>query len=534
MSDTFFNKSKQIANNYIQSIVFLDDRAYFKEEKSDQSPIHDLSAEKISALFAKNKKICALYDPENESDISDFQEISLKSDVVVLDWFIDLIVDLKEGEDPEEDAEEDDTRGKYTKEVIKYILENNTEESLKLIIIYTGETNLTEITEEVNELSADFVLNSANCSLSLNNLKILVRAKNNLEEGTDKRFKHLTHLQDKVLTYEELPDFILSEFTNLTTGLLSNFALLSLTTIRQNSSKIIGLFNKDLDAAYLGHKSVLPFQNDSEILLIELFGNSIIDLLKYKNIDKEVQTNLIEDFIKSITNLNLGKFERNSELLLNILNSDINDVSKRFAGILPEILNNKEKKKIELDSTRLFISENNDLLISNIDKEFARITHQKNIFLPTETMPILGLGTVIKNTLSETQYYICIQQRCDSVRIPQGDNRKFLFIPLSKIEDGKFNFLTSEGYKLKLDNNSFSLKTIKFSCENTEGVIKAIKEEDGSDKYIFRQIYNGDKVEQFEWVLDLKDLHSQRIVDSYSSKLSRVGLDESEWLRRNS
>lgn len=535
MSDTFFNKSKQIANDYIQSIVFLDDRAYIKDEKSDQSPIHDLSAEKISTLFAKNKKICALYDPENESDIDDFKEISLKSDVIVLDWFIDLTIDLKEGENPEDDADDDDLRGKYTKEVISYILENNSEEALKLIIIYTGETNLLEITEEVAELSNDFNLEADNCSVALKNIKVLVRAKSNSEDAEDKRFKHLVHLQNKVLTYEQLPDFILNEYTNLTTGLLSNFALLSLTTIRQNSSKILGLFNKKLDAAYLGHKSVLPYQNDSEILLIELFGNSIIDLLKYKNVDKEMQTNLIDDFIESITDLNLGKFERNSELLLSLLKSDITNETQRFIDLLPSDvgLSKSEKKSFILNSTKLFALENNDQLINSIDKEFARITHQKNTFLPNETNPVLGLGSVLKSTLNENKYYICIQQRCDSIRIAQGGDRKFLFIPLLKIEDGKFNFLTSEGYKLKLDNSSFSLKTIKFGCDNTEGLIKATKEEEG-DNYIFKQIYEGDDVEQFEWVLDLKDLHSQRIVDSYSSKLSRVGLDESEWLRRNS
>jgi hypothetical protein len=533
MSDTFFNKSKQIANDYIQSIVFLDDRAHHKNENSDQSSVHDLSAEKISALFAKHKKICALYDPENESDINDFKEISLKSDVIVLDWFIDLTIDLEENENPEDDADDDDTRGKYTIDVINNILEKNSDEALKLIVIYTGEPDLLGITEKVAELSTDFNIDEENCSLTLKNIKILVRAKSNSEDTEDLRFKHLVHLQDKVLTYEQLPDFILNEYTYLTTGLLSNFALLSLTTIRQNSSKILGLFNKKLDAAYLGHKSVLQYQNDSETLLIELFGNSIIDLLKYKNVDKEMQTNLIEDFIESIADLNLGKFERNSKLLLNLLNSDISDINKRFVGVLPEALNRKEKEKLVLDSTRLFAPEDNDDLINTIDKEFARITHQKNIFLPNETNPILGLGSVLKSTLNETQYYICIQQRCDSVRIPQGGNRKFLFIPLLKIDNGKFNFLTSEGHKLKLDNSSFSLKTIKFGCDNSEGIIKATKEGEGNS-YVFKQIYEGEDVEQFEWVLDLKDLHSQRIVDSYSSKLSRVGLDESEWLRRNS
>lgn len=533
MSDIFFNKSKEIANNYIQSIVFLDDRAYHKNENSGQSSIHNLSAEKISALFAKNKKICALYDPENESDINDFKEISLKSDVIVLDWRIDLMIDLEDNENLEDDAEDDDTRGKYTIEVINNILEKNRDEALKLIVIYTGEPDLPGITEKVAELSTDFNLEAESCSLTLKNIKILVRAKSNSEDEEDQRFKHLVHLQDKVLTYEQLPEFILNEYTNLTTGLLSNFALLSLTTIRQNSSKILGLFNKKLDAAYLGHKSVLPYQNDSETLLIELFGNLIIDLLKYKNVDKEMQIDLIEDFIKSITGLNLGKFERNSELLLNLLNSNINDVNKRFVDLLPKVLNRKEKEKLILDSTRLFALEDDNDLINRIDKEFARITHQKNIFLPNETNPVLGLGSVLKSTLDENQYYICIQQRCDSVRIPQGGDRKFLFIPLLKIEDGKFNLLTSEGYKLKLDNSSYSLKTIKFGCDNNEGIIKATKEAELGN-YIFKQIYEGDDVEQFEWVFDLKDLHSQRIVDSYSSKLSRVGLDESEWLRRNS
>lgn len=61
------------------------------------------------------------------------------------------------------------------------------------------------------------------------------------------------------------------------------------------------------------------------------------------------------------------------------------------------------------------------------------------------------------------------------------------------------------------------------------GVILA-EEEHG--KFIFKQKYSDTDDEQFEWVLDLKDLHSQRIVTDYASKLSRVGLNESEWHRR--
>lgn len=48
-------------------------------------------------------------------------------------------------------------------------------------------------------------------------------------------------------------------------------------------------------------------------------------------------------------------------------------------------------------------------------------------------------------------------------------------------------------------------------------------------KFIFKEIY--EQGDTFEWILDLKDLHSQRIVTNYVSSLSRIGLDESEWLR---
>jgi hypothetical protein len=36
----------------------------------------------------------------------------------------------------------------------------------------------------------------------------------------------------------------------------------------------------------------------------------------------------------------------------------------------------------------------------------------------------------------------------------------------------------------------------------------------------------------FKWIAELKFEHIQRIVINYALQLARVGLDESEWLRR--
>ncbi|TDD94552.1 response regulator receiver domain [Flavobacterium cellulosilyticum] len=530
MSNPFFEKSKEIANNFLQSIVFIDDKAYSGVTEDD--PNHDFDAQKVSMAFATEKKICGVYQPKTKLDIENFKSIVKKADVVILDWKIILSED--EIEDPNAD-DDDDPRGIYTLDILKNIFLDisNNKESLKLIVVYTGEIDLNEITSQIFDeligLKPDLIKES--CEVSSNNIKILIRAKSSVEDDeVDNKFNHLVGLNDKIVKYRDLPNFVLDEFTTMTSGLLSNFALLSLTTLRENSSKLLGLFNIDLDSAYLGHKSVLPNQNDSELLLIELFASSLIDILKYKNIDDFIQVELLESYIDTIPDLNLGKFIRNNTLLKELLSSKIEDVNKRYETLLPDSLNKKEKLSFSKDSTKLFIDKNEEDYIFKINKEFARLTHHKNIFLPSTTLPKLNLGTIIRSIQNNQQYYVCIQQRCDSVRIIRDSERKFLFIPLNVVIDKPFNILTTEGVKLKVESKSFSLRTIKFISENSNGVVEAVIQ-DG--KFIFIQKYRDTSDEQFEWVLDLKDLHAQRIVAEYASTLSRVGLDESEWLRNS-
>ena len=52
-----------------------------------------------------------------------------------------------------------------------------------------------------------------------------------------------------------------------------------------------------------------------------------------------------------------------------------------------------------------------------------------------------------------------------------------------------------------------------------------VKEENGS--FVFISSHN----EKYRWIVDIKNMHAQRIVNNYCAQLSRVGLNESEWLR---
>ena len=49
MSDAFFNTSKTIANDFLQSVVFIDDRAFIVEKEANIK--NKLSRGKFSAAF---------------------------------------------------------------------------------------------------------------------------------------------------------------------------------------------------------------------------------------------------------------------------------------------------------------------------------------------------------------------------------------------------------------------------------------------------------------------------------------------------
>jgi len=556
MNKAFFEVSKEIANDYLQSIVFLDDKALAKESENHSGQSlsqHSFDILTVSSVFAKEKKICAVYNPLSDEDIDDFIQISKKADVVILDWFIVFkqAEAVKEPND-ELDVEEDDPRGKYTKRIIKELVDDLEfgSESLKLIVVYTGEDIIEDITEEIyNEITSvnmPFELKKKECKLQSKNIKILVRCKATVD-GEDIRFKQRPHLKDKVLNYAELPTFILNEFTEMTCGLLSNFALLSLTIIRRNSQKILNLFSKELDTAYLGHKSLLPYPNDAEDLLIDLLKDSIGDLLVYNKIGDFISDTILDNWLdKYIIEENLSVlnkkskqydpdvlFHRKKSLLKKLLISNETKVEKRFKNTLIDSVNDPGKRNefvesLSTNSTYLFLNKNNQSNNELVNKNFASLTQHKSLFLPKPIAPRLTLGTLIQSLKDRNSYFICIQQKCDCLRIKRGEERKFLFLPLKKTDMKKFDIITPDGIKMELAKKTFHIRTLKFIGNSDDGVI--IGEKNDEKTYIFKQIYDD---EQFEWVLDLKDLHSQRIVSNYAAQLSRVGLDESEWLRRS-
>lgn len=237
MADRFIEQSKEIANNFIQNIVFIDDKAY----KNDMTN-NAFSALDVSNVFAQSGKICAVYAPKSISDVNSYNTILNKADVVILDWYLDIEKEENQVEDPDADADNDDPRGEFTLKLISDLLSQTG--MLKLLIVYTGETDLFEITNSIYQKVDQHSFHKGDCVIQSLNSKILVRAK---KQNSETQFAHNPELKDKIVSYESLPTLIVEEFADMTNGLLSNFALSSISAIRNNTSRMLSVFSPKLD-----------------------------------------------------------------------------------------------------------------------------------------------------------------------------------------------------------------------------------------------------------------------------------------------
>jgi len=544
---TFNSLSEKITNDFIQNIIFIDDKAYNQDGPKDQ---HEFDAQEVTKIFSKKGKICAVYKPSVISDLDYLSSIALKSDVTILDWQIVLDEEPNEHEgtqDDEEDAEDDDVRGLYTKKIITNLLSDiNNKHCIKLILIYTGEVDLPSIASEIDRTLIDegitgfSVSEDDNCTVISDNCKIMVISKSNDGMGAS-RTHHLPELAEKSKRYDELPDFISSHFAKMTSGLLSNFAMEALSEIRRNFHHILTLFSKDLDAAYLAHQTLLPNVFDANELLVQLLSDTFSSIMRYKDLNHSIDERSIKLWLNHHIVDGNNQFYNadgvaegvgyiiNKEMLLGLLKSSIDVKDKYYNFIQSSDGRQISTKKIDLlmkkFATTLFTTiERTD----DINKKFAKLCYHRSAIFSPQYKPFLSLGTVVKSTLANGQYYICIQQRCDSVRISDGSSRRFLFISLEKVNDGGFNFLTPDGIKLKIDKSTYSLRTVKFT--GSDGLARAINCE--NKKYFVPTHCTAEGHEKFEFVIELKELYAQRIVEEYSSNLSRVGLDEPEWVRR--
>ena len=518
---SFVTLSREIADNFIRDIVFIDEQAYpEKTNNTIEAAVHnnEFDAKSVSDAFLKKGKICAIYAPQTDEDINDCAVSLLKADAVVLDW--NLRLKTSSEYDPMAD-DESDNRGHYTKPLIKKLVDEASTDKVKLIIVYTGETDLNEITDQIQKyINVTPGLIKEDCLLhtQTNNIRILVRAKETSQ------FEHIEQYKIKIVKYDELPNLIVDEFTKITMGLLPNYALSAITAIRDNTSNILGVFSKDIDPAFLGHYISVNDIIEAKGILDEILSCTIKELICEEQCDlQDLISKWIEykfDNTKSVS-IDSKTYDIDAAKLKQILSSDKERLSDKLSEINIQLGEDKAKK----NACALFCT--GDASLSN--HKFAKLIQHKNPLVTNADSRKLTLGTIVKTQENgEEHFLLCIQQACDAARISLEKGRNFLFLPLKKELDFKGEheaIIINENSHYLVDNKSYSINVRHFKPETDKSPILSKKLSSG--EYVFIDT----NMQQYVWIAELKDLLAQRIVDSYTSQLSRVGIDNSEWIR---
>lgn len=522
---SFQEQSKHLINDYVSSVVYIDDEIFpniqdievvplvkmptressAKEDNQEEpiSPeiqhIERRSADplQMTKVFSEKGIQCVLLQHSSEDDLEYIEKTISKSDIVVLDW----------------QMQQD--QGMAAIAILKAYL-GDLRNGMHLFLIWTAEPDLDGIVDSIlKEIPDTFKIVKGTNVLLCGFSKIIVchRSVDSDDESGENG-----------ITQDKLPDFIIDSLLPMTSGLVSNTLLQSIVLLKRHSANLLTLFNKDLDSAYLEHRSMLSNPEDGEEMLIKMIIDSFSSLIQMKNATDCCNASAIASWIdeniketRSIIVSGGKKKDLSPEILKSWQKSGYRILFNTEAEA-----NNFEKEKIKAAAQSAFGTSNEQR------NTFSELSFKKTSFDGPQ-VPFLSLGSVVKqvDVENENQYYVCIQQRCDSIRISKDEGgRAFLFLPLKETGDSKTKsiHILIEGRSFVVDTTSYNVELFTFEpSKDDRGVVV------GNDAGVYESVCG----KKFKWLFDLKDLHAQRIAQTYSSNLSRVGLDESEALRRN-
>lgn len=543
VADTVQDYSIGAAQSFIQTAVFVDDKIYARQsvgaeesrtptvprprkkvlktasqEKSGGASSGSAATEDappdtcdIVTSFAKKQIVCSLYQPKSSDSVSRSSNIfplCKSADVVIIDW--DLFGD----------------RGTRALTLIDGLIiqaVQDVPEQLRLILVYTQEGNLRSVADEIYEkvhpnVGDNFepLPEEDGLAFHTSNSRISIKGKPGLARAdTD-----ACHVVEEAA----LADAAVNEFAKLASGILHAATLLGLAEIRKNSRKIISKFGKDLDPAFLTHFAMgLPEEDASAHiipLLLSEIGAVLEDALPSPLMPKEMLNDWCANVWKPGGHLDEMFSATDSDhrvIAEDICTLGFDDARGKHSSVpnLKNPVNVRKAAKILLPSDE-----------SDANHRFSHLMASRTFY--GEKDKELKLGSVLQHGVKDS-YFLCIQPVCDSVRLTES--RAFVFVRLKQAEPGSqvsHVVIKPDDSVLELMYTPKSYRCFTATFSPDRSLQKVVAKKDGAQRYCFEDV---DK-NKFYWIDQLRASHAQRAVERFASDLSRVGLTESEWLRR--
>jgi len=477
-----------------------------------------LDAKAIIEEFAKQSLICAVLQPTLGGDMQAIKDAARRADVVVIDWVIHKVP------------------GDFTGNLVTEILKEDAARGgrLRLIAIYTIEPDLQKVLKLLRErlVTAELV-STQDTLLSFRSsaFRIVVLAK------PGARIPEQTPERENIVEQHDLPARLHHEFACLARGVIRNVALRGLAVLRDNTHEILAYLGSDLDAAFVAHRVLLAAPDDAADHAVALLGSELTSMLHGFDVRSEASAERVQAWLNHQAKeyeLAIDPKKPPRKLAPSGLEPLLRDGISSWKD--PD-LSKSARGRFFLHATQTFLPSAADRAKSAdlADLRFAVATSSVHLYEKTSVRadesrsqnPQLKLGAIICNDTAEPRrYLVCLQPVCDSVRLDDESDTRFPFLgaELAKpgepfelvVEDGPGNF-----QRLRPDAKLANIRLLAFRSKGR--VVRATKRDTG---FYFE---GADGV--YRWLGQLKEAQAQRVAHKFATDISRVGLDESEWLR---
>ena len=512
-TEDFAVRTRNIAERFLQTAVVVDDEAFMSLSGNDDPPSeinvpdrhtrgtaqhrptagrgsqHTLNATAVIDSFAGHGVICGVVGPNPST-----MEIVKQADIVVLDWRL-------KDEDPD-----------FSLNLLLQLVTEVDLYSLRLVAFYTGEAALEDIYRAVFEAleraGLDPLEDRQSLEISYRHGRVVLYAKPDVQLAV--------HLRERRISEGDLPGRLVEDFSGMTEGLLPSIALTSLSAVRECAHMVLDRFNSDLDPAFMTHRACLPNPEDAE---------------------RQIVNHVAEELRGLMDNAVAGTSPAGDDVVEGWLR-------RRNDGTTPFVFGDRS-----LDVNQTIILANRGIKASalpegafrslsagfaggevvDLDERLAWIMSSRTVF--NAPPPTLWLGSVVTGHLDEGEkHLVCMRPRCDSVRLKLETEAWFFFLPLvepTKVKEQVIVKLGSQYVRLGIGLDPAGWVRRKFKpTVNDRPVTATTHTPDG--EFVFFDTCG----KRFTWRGELRTEYAQRLAQTFSTTLSGVAVDESEWLRR--
>jgi len=546
--------SYSAAERFLQTVVVVDDNAYTSTDTSpglvaslggesidefeaaeDQEPANPDSESFETVVivegFADLGMNCAVLAPgagEEGEDAARLIKLATRADVVILDWVIRSWEDMSATH-----GSRDRTTLGLLLEVLRHDASSGSR--ARLVCIYTGKGDAAAVIDEVEEALTnefqDVRVHDDRARIDVGGVRIVLLRKH----------REVPIPGSETVIAADLPSRVVREFGQFAAdGLLPEIALDSLSAVRDQAHKLLRRFNGDLDPALISHRSTTT-PAVAEQLVLSLIGDELGAIVAAADTVSALRDDRVESYVR--TRLG-GRSDipywknRATTSTSKLTNDDAFDVLTRKSG---KTLDSKiSRSSLLLDGEYATVRSR----AYDIDLRFSALSslsRDRNFDGEHSPVPELRLGALLcaPGTPSDdailgdnlpTDYWVCMQPLCDSVRLTQPAQFPLLPLRRSKSED-RFDFVvmdndayvTVEAVALKL--SEMALTTFAPDPQ-LQVVIASWKE----GLWLFKDQQN----REYRWLGDLRIDKAHKVLHSVVTTAGRIGIDEYEYYRHAS